>query len=82
MTANGAEQYDNVATAKSIADAFWMRAASTPDAPLYRWATASSAEATRVWHTETYASLPEISWRWRRNDRRYYVADPSRMDAR
>ena len=62
MTANGAEQYDNVATAKSIADAFWMRAASTPDAPLYRWATASSAEATRVWHTETYASTkPKIA---------------------
>ena len=62
MSANGAEQYDNVATAKSIADAFWMRAATTPDAPLYRWATASSAEATRVWHTETYAStMPKIA---------------------
>jgi long-chain acyl-CoA synthetase len=62
MSANGSEQYDNVAAAKTIADAFWLRAASTPEAPLYRWATASSAEATRVWHMETYASTkPKIA---------------------
>jgi long-chain acyl-CoA synthetase len=62
MIANGSESFDNVANAKSIADAFWMRAATTPDAPLYRWASASSAEATRVWHTETYSSVtPKIA---------------------
>lgn len=62
MSASKAEQYDNVAQAKSIADAFWARARQTPEAVLYRWATAPSADATRVWHTETYSSVqPKIA---------------------
>ena len=62
MSAARAEQFDNVAQAKSIADAFWARARQTPDAILYKWATAPSADATRVWHTETYASAqPKIA---------------------
>ncbi|MEN9847257.1 MAG: hypothetical protein RIS36_2404 [Pseudomonadota bacterium] len=48
--------YDNVSTASNIAEAYWRRAALTPNATLYKWATASSAEATRVWHTETYTT--------------------------
>jgi long-chain acyl-CoA synthetase len=45
-----------IRSASSIADCFWRRVASTPDAGLYRYAIASSAAATRIWHTETYAS--------------------------
>jgi long-chain acyl-CoA synthetase len=56
MGANEAHLYDNVSTASNIAEAFWRRAALTPHAPLYKWATASSADATRVWHTESYAT--------------------------
>ena len=56
MGANEAHLYDNVSTASSIAEAFWRRAAVTPHAPLYKWATASSPDATRVWHTESYAT--------------------------
>jgi len=59
MTHNEAELYENVANAKSIAEAFWTRAALTPDAVLYRAATSPSAEATRVWSSETYASAGE-----------------------
>jgi long-chain acyl-CoA synthetase len=56
MGANEAHLYDNVSTSSSIAEAYWRRAALTPNAPLYKWATASSADATRVWHTETYTT--------------------------
>jgi len=56
MSANDAYLYDNVSTTSSIAEAYWRRAAQTPNAPLYKWATASSADATRVWHTETYTT--------------------------
>lgn len=56
MGANEAHFYNNVSTASSIAEAFWRRAAITPHAPLYKWATASSPDATRVWHTESYAT--------------------------
>jgi long-chain acyl-CoA synthetase len=62
MRAFEAHRYDNVARSKSIADAFWLRAQEAPDSILYRWATAPSADATRVWHTETYASAkPKIA---------------------
>lgn len=56
MSANEVHLYDNVSTSSNIAEAYWRRAALTPNAPLYKWATASSAEATRVWHTETYTT--------------------------
>jgi long-chain acyl-CoA synthetase len=56
MCANEAHLYDNVSTASSIAEAYWRRAALTPNAPFFKWATASSADATRVWHTETYTT--------------------------
>jgi long-subunit acyl-CoA synthetase (AMP-forming) len=56
MGANEAHLYDNVNTSSNIAEAYWKRAALTPNAPLYKWATASSADATRVWHTETYTT--------------------------
>ena len=56
MSANEVNLYDNVSTASNIAEAYWRRAALTPNATLYKWATASSAEATRVWHTETYTT--------------------------
>ena len=62
MSINVAEQYDNVANAKSIPDAFWSRALSNPDDKLYVAAIAPSAVATRVWNTETYASAtPKIA---------------------
>ena len=62
MNTSELSQYDNVASAKSIADAFWARADRHPDATLYRWASASSPDATRVWHTETYATAkPKIA---------------------
>jgi long-chain acyl-CoA synthetase len=48
--------FKNVTTASSIAAAFWERAAETPDAPVYRYAVASSTSATRIWRSETYAS--------------------------
>lgn len=62
MSASEAHQYDNVARSKSIADAFWLRAQEAPNSILYKWATAPAADATRVWHTETYASArPKIA---------------------
>lgn len=62
MSINAAEQYDNVANAKSIPDAFWSRASSNPDDKFYVSAVAPSATATRVWNTETYASAtPKIA---------------------
>lgn len=48
--------FANVTEARSIADAFWRRAAAQPNGELYRYALASSASATRVWKTETYQS--------------------------
>lgn len=54
--------FENVITSKSIADAFWRRAATCPEAPLYRYALASGPNATRIWRTETYASTtPSIA---------------------
>jgi long-chain acyl-CoA synthetase len=46
--------FTNVTEATSIADAFWRRATEHPDSELYRYALASSPNATRVWKTETY----------------------------
>ncbi len=46
----------NVIESQSIGEAFWRRAAEFPDDPLYRYATASHATATRVWKSETYRS--------------------------
>jgi long-chain acyl-CoA synthetase len=48
--------FANVTEAKNIADAFWRRATEHPDSELYRYALASSPNATRVWKTETYRS--------------------------
>lgn len=54
--------FENVITSNSIAEAFWRRANTTPDALLYRYAVASSAQATRVWREETYSSVsPKIA---------------------
>jgi long-chain acyl-CoA synthetase len=45
-----------ITSANSLGDAFWKKVASEPDSTLYRFAVASSADATRVWRTETYLS--------------------------
>lgn len=53
---------DNVTSSQSIAEAFWKRAAQTPDTVLYRSAIASSPSGTRVWRTETYLTVaPKIA---------------------
>jgi len=45
-----------ISSASSIASAFWAKVGAEPDSVLYRYAVAPSADATRVWRTETYAS--------------------------
>jgi long-chain acyl-CoA synthetase len=45
-----------VVDARNLADAFWRRAAADPAGALYRYAVASSAQATRVWRDETYST--------------------------
>jgi long-chain acyl-CoA synthetase len=47
---------NDLQAATSIADAFWKKVRKEPDTLLYRYALASSAEATRVWRSETYGS--------------------------
>lgn len=59
MTNSEHNDFSNVTEAKSIADAFWSRAAADPEGELYRYALASSSSATRVWRTETYRSASE-----------------------
>ena len=46
----------NVLESQSIGEAFWRRAKETPEAPLYRFALAPHATATRVWRSESYTS--------------------------
>jgi long-chain acyl-CoA synthetase len=54
--------YENVIRASSIAEAFWTRCSQDPDAHLYKYAVAPSATGTRVWRSETYASVaPSIA---------------------
>jgi long-chain acyl-CoA synthetase len=48
--------YQNVIDAQNLADSFWRRAAADPGGALYRYAVASSAQATRVWRDETYST--------------------------
>jgi long-chain acyl-CoA synthetase len=50
---------DPIRSASSIGDCFWRKVAATPDLVLYRHAVASSAQATRVWRSETYKSAGE-----------------------
>lgn len=56
MQSDSPTTFANVASASSIAAAFWQRAAATPEGPVYRYAVAPSATGTRIWHTEGYAS--------------------------
>jgi long-chain acyl-CoA synthetase len=57
-----AHNYRNVAEAKNIADAFWRRVSAEPDGALYRYAVAPNAQATRVWHSESYrTAAPRIA---------------------
>lgn len=51
--------YENVTDSSSIGEAFWRRVATEPDTVLYRYALASSANATRIWREETYRSAGE-----------------------
>ena len=44
----------NVIESQSIGEAFWRRATENPDAPLFRYAVAPHATATRVWRSESY----------------------------
>jgi len=51
--------YENVSASHSLGEAFWRRVAAEPDTVLYRYALASSAQATRVWKEETYRTAAE-----------------------
>jgi long-chain acyl-CoA synthetase len=51
--------YENVSASRSIGEAFWRRVAAEPDTVLYRYALASSAQATRLWKEETYRTVAE-----------------------
>ncbi len=51
------KHYDNVVRASSIAEAFWSRYSQNPETPLYKYAVAPSAKGTRVWRSETYATV-------------------------
>jgi long-chain acyl-CoA synthetase len=51
--------YENVTDSSSIGEAFWRRVATESDTVLYRYALASSANATRIWREETYRSAGE-----------------------
>jgi long-chain acyl-CoA synthetase len=56
MQSNEFVHYENVTDSSSIGEAFWRRVATEPDTVLYRYALASSANATRIWREETYHS--------------------------
>lgn len=45
--------------ADSLGAAFWQRAKLNPNDALYRYALASSAEATRIWRTESYSEAAQ-----------------------
>ena len=57
MGSSDIDQFNNVSAALSIGEAFWSRARAHPDSPLFRYAVAPHADATRVWRSETYASV-------------------------
>jgi long-chain acyl-CoA synthetase len=43
----------------SLGAAFWRKVKLNPDKALYRYALASSAEATRIWRTESYSEAAQ-----------------------
>jgi long-chain acyl-CoA synthetase len=59
MSVTELTHYENVSESCSIAQAFWRRVAAEPDTVLYRYALASSAQATRIWKEETYRTAAE-----------------------
>ncbi len=59
MSPTDLANYKNVTDSSSIGEAFWHRVKVDPDTVVYRYALASSANATRVWKEETYTSVAE-----------------------
>jgi long-chain acyl-CoA synthetase len=59
MTTETQRHLELITSAASLGEAFWSKVASEPDAVLYRYAVASSAEATRIWRSETYLSVSQ-----------------------
>jgi long-chain acyl-CoA synthetase len=56
MTSTSPAAFDNVIESTSIAEAFWKRAAQSPESVLYRYAVAPSATGGRLWKEESYSS--------------------------
>lgn len=59
MTSEAQRHLELITSATSLGDAFWRKVASEPDSTLFRYAVASSAEATRIWRSETYLSAAQ-----------------------
>lgn len=59
MTTQTQRHLELITSATSLGDAFWKKVASEPDSILYRYAIASSADATRIWRSETYLSVSQ-----------------------
>jgi long-chain acyl-CoA synthetase len=62
MTESTKDPIGFVSNSASLGEAFWRKAESMPDAPLYKYAIAPHATAARIWRQETYATTaPKIS---------------------